>query len=334
MRDLIYIIDGTLSVLDEGQETNAGLLFKLLAEDAPSRTRQLAYHAGVQGDGARRWFRAAVGLGVNDAILHGYAFLAARYQPGDRIFLFGFSRGAYAVRSLAGLIDRVGLLRAENATQRHIRRAFRFYERSHISPVVEAFRIENCHQEVFIDMLGVWDTVKALGLPYPILSRISPMATEFHHHRLGPHIRNGFHALALDETRTAFDPVLWRSAPGWRGTLQQAWFAGSHSDIGGHPDSRGLSNIPLAWMIEKAERCGLRMPDNWRDRYPTDPLSKSVGTWKGIGSLFLFREPRRVPVGDGCFLHPSVRQRMQGLPKYKPKAQIDPTLLGAGETLV
>jgi len=323
-----------LSVLDEGQETNAGLLFKLLAEDAPSRTRQLAYHAGVQGDGPRRWFRAAVGLGVNDAILHGYAFLASRYQAGDRIYLFGFSRGAYAVRSLAGLIDQVGLLRAETATQRHIHRAFRFYERSHISPVVDAFRIENCHEGVYVDMVGVWDTVKALGLPYPILSRFSPMATEFHNHRLGPHIRNGIQALALDETRTAFNPVLWRESPAWRGRLRQAWFAGCHGDIGGAPESRGLSNIPLVWMLEQAERCGLRLPPNWRDRYPTDPAGKSVGSWRGIGRLFLFREPRRVPANDGCFLHPSVRERMRLLPKYKPKAEIAPSLFGAGETLV
>lgn len=328
MRDLIYIVDGTLSVLNEGQETNAGLLFKLLAEDAPSRTRQLAYHAGVQGDGARRWFRAAAGLGVNDAILHGYAFLASRYQPGDRIFLFGFSRGAYAVRSLAGLIDQVGLLRTENATQRNIHRAFRYYERSHISPVVKAFRIENCHDEVFVDMLGVWDTVKALGLPYPVLSRIAPMATEFHNHRLGPHIRHGFQALALDETRSAFSPVLWRDAPDWRGTLEQAWFAGSHGDIGGHPDSRGLSNIPLVWMIERAERCGMRLTKNWRERYPTDPAGKSVGSWRGVARFFLFREPRRIPASAGCYLHPSVRERMEALPKYRPKAEIHPDALG------
>ena len=334
MRDLIYIIDGTLSVLDEGRETNAGLLFKLLAEDAPSRTRQLAYHAGVQGEGSRRWFRAAVGLGVNDAILHGYAFLASRYQPGDRIFLFGYSRGAYAVRSLAGLIDQVGLLQAENATQRNIHRAFRYYERSHISPVVEAFRVENCHEEVFVEMLGVWDTVKALGLPYPGLSRFSPMATEFHNHRLGDHIRHGYHALALDETRTAFSPVLWRNAPGWSGVLEQAWFAGTHGDIGGHPAARGLSNIPLVWMLEKAEECGLKLTQNWRSRYPTDPLGKSVSSWKGVGGLFLFREPRRIPAGNGHFIHPSVRERMQGLPKYKPRAAFDETSPGAGETLV
>ncbi len=329
MRDLIYIIDGTLSVLDEGLETNAGLLFKLLAEHAPSRTRQLAYHPGVQGEGSRRWLRAAVGLGVNDAILHGYGFLASRYTPGDRIFLFGFSRGAYAVRSLAGLIDQVGLLQPENATERNIARAFRYYEKSRPSPVAEAFRVENCHDEVFIDMIGVWDTVKALGLPYPILSRFSPMATEFHNHRLGPHIRNGFQALALDETRTAFSPVLWRSAPGWRGALRQAWFAGSHGDVGGDPDSRPLSNIPLVWMIEQAEKCGMRTPDGWRDRYPTDPLGAPIGRWKGFAPLYLFRKPRRAPASHGCFLHPSVRERMDALPTYTPRAKIDRALLDA-----
>jgi uncharacterized protein (DUF2235 family) len=210
-RNLVFISDGTLSTLEPGVETNAGLLLKLLREVGRRPFQNFGYDPGVQGQGFARWFNAATGQGINLSILHGYAFLASRYRPGDRIFLFGYSRGAYAVRSLAGMIGTVGLLRQDKATERNIRQAFRLYEGNgtlHGSRVWAEFTAPRCHVEVPIEMLGVWDTVRALGLPYPVLSRLGHLAPEFHNDALGPHIRHGYHALALDEDRTAFTPIL------------------------------------------------------------------------------------------------------------------------------
>lgn len=322
-RTLVYIVDGTLSTLDPGRETNAGLLRNLLVEQGPSATLAIGYHPGVQGRGLERWLRAASGLGMNDAIIEGYAHIASRYRPGDRIFLFGYSRGAYAVRSLAGMIDRVGLLRAESALERRVHRAFRLYAAGRPRSR-DAFAERHCHASAMVEMIGVWDTVKALGLPYPILSRVHPMATEFHDHRLGRHIRFGCHALGLDEDRTAFDPVMWEYPEHWDGRLEQMWFPGAHGDAGGHvgryAKARPLSNIPLVWMLERAESLGLPLPEGWRERFPQDAGAPMLGSRRGVGRFFVFRRPRLVTPFDGEDLHDSVAERMEKL-RYVPKAR-------------
>ena len=127
VRNLVFICDGTLSSIKRGSETNAGLAYRLLAETGQSEVQRYEYDRGVQGSGWRKWLNAASGLGINHSIRRGYAFLAHHYRPGDRIFLLGYSRGAYAVRSLAGMIGRIGLLHRKYATERHVRLAFRFY---------------------------------------------------------------------------------------------------------------------------------------------------------------------------------------------------------------
>ncbi len=323
-RTLVYIVDGTLSSLEPGRETHAGRLFHLLEEGGHRASLALGYHPGVQGEGWRRWLRAAVGLGLNDAILEGYARLASWHHPGDRIFLFGYSRGAYAVRSLAGLIGRVGLLRPEAAIHRR-RGAGLPPLRIRAPEAIAAFRAAHClPQTPRIEMIGVWDTVKALGIPWPILSFIHPMATEFHDHDLGPHVRHGFHALALDEDRVAFRPELWDPSGDWPGHVRQLWFPGAHGDVGG--DLGGfdaalpLAHAPLLWMLEQAEAVGLALPPGWRDRFPADPTAPMLGPRRGIGRMFVIRTPREVRTREGEDLHPSVARRMEALP-YHPRAR-------------
>ncbi|MEM1314680.1 MAG: DUF2235 domain-containing protein [Pseudomonadota bacterium] len=335
-RDLAFIIDGTLSSLAPGEESHAGALHKLLSEGGARAARQHGYHPGVQGEGLSKWWRAAIGRGVNDSIRHGYAFLSSRARPGDRIFLFGYSRGAYAARSLAGLIDRMGLLRPEAALQRRVRRAFRHY-RHGPSRAAEAFSAAHCRPDVCVEMIGVWDTVKALGLPYPLLSRFHPMATEFHDHALGPSIRAGCHALALDEDRTAFSPVMWEDSPGWSGRIEQRWFPGAHMDVGGQlgafPSARPLGNLSLVWMLEQAEARGLALPEGWRARFPIDAAAPMHGPRRGVTRGFLLHAPRRVGAHPGEDLHPSVAERMEAL-DYAPRALGLEAQTGPGGPLV
>jgi len=160
-------------------------------------------------------------------------------------------------------------------------------------------------------MVGVWDTVKALGLRLPLLWMLSEKNHAFHNHHLGASIRHGFHALALDETRAVFAPVLWDCPPGWEGNVEQVWFRGAHGDIGGQigqlSAARALSNIPLVWLLDRAETCGLRLPDDWRARYPCDPEAPMVGTWKSWGKLFLLRAPRPLGQDPSERLHPSIQ---------------------------
>jgi uncharacterized protein (DUF2235 family) len=308
--DHVLILDGTLSTLDMGRETNAGLTFRLLTEGGRRAQRTVYYEPGLQWMGWRRLPDLAQGRGLDRQIARAYGWLASHYRPGDRIFLFGYSRGAYAVRSLAGLIDRIGLLRQDAATERNVRLAWRHYRTAPSAPAAQAFARASCHAEAPVEFLGVWDTVKALGLRLPFLWMLTERAHAFHNHVLGPTVRRGCHALALDETREVFAPILWDCPPGWEGDVEQVWFRGAHGDVGGQlggrDAARPLSNIPLVWMLERAEAAGLDLPPDWQPRFPQDVRAPMVGTWRTWGKFFLLRRRRVVGRDRSERLHSSV----------------------------
>jgi uncharacterized protein (DUF2235 family) len=309
--DHVIIIDGTMSSLEPGWETNAGLAYKLFREVQHSGM-SIRYEAGVQWQAWRHTIDVIEGRGINRQIRRVYGFLASRYRPGDRIFLFGYSRGAYAVRSLAGVIDRVGLLRADHATERNVEIAYRHYRRGTNGAAHRAFVKRFCHEDAAVEMVGVWDTVKALGFRAPVLWRLSEDRHAFHNHALGPAIRRGYHALALHETREAYSPVLWTSPDDWSGHMEQVWFRGTHGDVGGQLSgfdaARPLANIPLVWMLGKAEACGLELPEGWRARFPCDPDAPSVGSMRGWGKLFVLRKRRVVGNDPSEALHPTAER--------------------------
>ena len=293
----VVILDGTLATLSAGAETNAGLTYKLLAEGGRRADRTLFYETGLQWQDCAGLRAVIMGDGLDRQIERAYGHLASRYRPGDRIFLFGFSRGAFAVRSLAGVIHEVGLPRAEAATERTIRQAFRHYRQPPSAATAARFTRAYCHAEVPIEMVGVWDTVKALGLRLPLLWRLTEPAHAFHTHQLGPNVRHGYHALALDETRAAYAPEMWET-DGHAGRVEQRWFAGGHGDVGGElkgfAAARPRSNLALVWMLGRAEAAGLALPEGWRARFPCDAAAPSCGTWQGWGKLFLIRGRRAV----------------------------------------
>ncbi len=308
--DHVLILDGTMSSLMPGEETNAGLFYKLLRERGRIAGLSIYYEPGPQWEEWRQFHGAVMGRGINRQIRRTYGYLASRYRPGDRIFLIGFSRGAYAVRSLAGVIDKIGLLRHAHATERNVREAYRHYQLDPRSGAAAAFAAAHCHAEAPIEMVGVWDTVKALGVRLPLLWKLTEPAHSFHDHRLGPHIRHGFQALALDETRQVFEPILWDCSDAVAGQhVEQVWFRGAHGDVGGqlggYHAARPLANIPLVWMLERAERCALELPPGWRARFPRDAEAPSVGTLRGWGKAFLLRKRRPFGRDPSESIHPS-----------------------------
>lgn len=307
--DHVILLDGTMSTLDVGDETNIGLIYKLLAEAAESQNIGIYYEAGNQWSDWSKTLDIIEGRGINRQIQRVYGWLASRYRPGDRIFLLGYSRGAYAARSLAGVIDRVGLVRTDCATERMIREAYRHYQFDTDARVAAEFAREFCHAEVPIEMIGVFDTVKSLGFRAPFVWKWEEVKHAFHHHSLGKGVRHGFHALALDENREAFNPVLWDCPTDHSGVVEQVWFRGSHGDIGGQLSgfdvARPLANIPLVWMIEKLEACAMPLPEDWRVRFPLDPDARSVGTLRGWGKYFLARKRRVVGQDPSEVLHAS-----------------------------
>lgn len=299
-QDLVVMLDGTLSTLEEGKETNIGLIYKLLNAQSDGQIA-VYYESGLQWQTWRDGLDVMRGVGINRQIQRAYGFLASRYHPGDRIWLLGYSRGAFAVRSLAGLIDRVGLLRSKFATERHIQLAYRHYRNNPHGRAAQAFGRRFCYMHTAVEAVAVYDTVKALGLRLPILWRFTDPTHAFHSAHLGNIVKHGFQALALDETRTAYAPVLWEATEEWPGHVEQVWFRGSHGDIGGQlcgiAEARPLSNIPLTWMLEQLEGCGLDLPEDWQARFPQDPNAPSSGSWRGWGRFFLLRS-RRYPGGD------------------------------------
>jgi len=342
--DHIIILDGTMASLRKGERTNAGRLFLLLSTGKAQAGRSLYYDEGIPWRGWRRIMDVIEGRGLEEQILRAYGHLASHYREGDRIFLFGYSRGAFAVRSLAGVIAKVGLLRHDAATERNLRLAWRWYQRRGPEPGTEAgtgtFRRRFCHERAPIRMIGVWDTVKALGLRFPLLWMLTEARYAFHDPHPVADLDFALQALALDETRVVYEPVMWQSHPGSQTRIEQVWFRGAHGDVGGHlggyTAARPLSNIPLVWMLDRAAAAGLTLPPGWRSHYPCDPMAPMLGTWQGPGALFLYRRRRKVGRDPSERLHESVpesarlrwrfaRQGVAGKASYQPPGEISQT---------
>jgi uncharacterized protein (DUF2235 family) len=297
----VVIIDGTLASLEPERQSNASIAYNLIREIRPAARYSIRYEEGIQFLTWGNLIDIAAGRGITRQVRRAYGFIASRWRPGDRIFLFGFSRGAYAVRSLAGVIDQIGLLKPAHATERNINQVFRYYRDEKLSAGAQSFGAQYCWPGVSIDMIGVWDTVKAIGISWPVLWRLAPDPQDFHNHDLGATTKAGFHALALDESRRAFTPIMWAGRPEWVGRMEQVWFRGSHGDVGGFlggfEAARPLANLPLVWMMDRAEECGLDLPEGWRDRFPCNPDAPAHGTYRGIAKFYLMRK-RRIPLRD------------------------------------
>jgi uncharacterized protein (DUF2235 family) len=274
MKCLVVCCDGTWNRPDQidrgvAAPTNVAKIALALADEDDGGNRQLVqYQAGV---GTRRWERVlggGFGVGLSRNVQECYRFLVDNYEPGDKLYFFGFSRGAFTARSTVGLVRNSGILRPEH--RHRIKQAYALYRdpRRDSEPsgiAAELFRRSYSHSEVYIEFVGVWETVGALGIPIdgfrpPLLSRL----WTFHDMRLSRYVRNAFHALAIDERRAPFKPTLWvKQADAKQQTLEQVWFAGVHCDVGGGYRDPELSEIPLLWMAEKAHGCGLAFkPDH------------------------------------------------------------------------
>ena len=280
MKRLIVCSDGTWNTPDqrsggEFRPTNVVKMARAIAPSDPDGVAQVVFYDQGVGTGnlLDRVSGGAFGRGLDKNIEDGYRFLMHNYEPGDDIFLFGFSRGAYTVRSLAGLIYNAGLLRTANA---HLYPdAYRLYrdriDRPDSTRAVE-FK-EMLSYDVDITFLGVWDTVGAMGIPVRGLRRLSRGRYEFHGRGLSPRVKRAFHALAIDERRSPFRPSIWKGKSDDDQVVEQVWFPGVHSDIGGGYLETGLSDVAFHWMVTKAKGSSLAFEDSYiDDLLEPDPL--------------------------------------------------------------
>jgi uncharacterized protein (DUF2235 family) len=258
MKRLVCSLDGTWNDGDgPWPQTNVAKLHSAILPRDRKGVRQLVrYIAGMATtEGLRFSFlRGAVGLEVGTRIKLAYQFLRDVYEPGDEIYLFGFSRGAYDARSLASFVTLFGIAQAHGDFS--FDEAWKLYRQSdHKRDVDTLARLSAaCHYPVPIRCIGVWDTVGNIGNPFSGAARIS-RSLAFHDMRLHDTIDVALHALSIDETRGPFRPTLFTLAEGTtlaaHQHVEQTWFAGTHADVGGGWPESELSDIALLWMAER-----------------------------------------------------------------------------------
>lgn len=331
MKRIIICADGTWNeperkdpATGRPQPTNVLKVARAVLPRSNSGTDQVVYyHEGVGTEGGLDKLNGgAFGNGMSRNVRALYRFLVYNYEPDDELYFFGFSRGAFTVRTLAGFMHKVGLLGKDD--EYYTRNIYDLYQKSTPSDSQEwkkAFQhIEKDHPCPPIRFIGVWDTVGALGAP-GLLGRLNRNKYKYHDIGLNPMIQNAYHALAIDERRKPFEPSVWTKPLGWNGRLEQAWFAGVHSNVGGsyHPD--GLANEALHWIIEKAENLGLEFDSTFLRYYrPYCDLKLN----DSMTFMYKVMGPYVRPIGqhltDGEEIHQSAIDRMN-LPEcqYSPQ---------------
>jgi uncharacterized protein (DUF2235 family) len=314
-RNLIMCFDGTGNEYGVSR-TNVIRVCEIVARNDE---HQLLFYAPGVGTGGLDYEESAnismdrwTGSGIDKDLEEGYRFLMQVYQPGDKIFLFGFSRGAFTARSLAGMLYRCGLLHSYLGNL--VEYASKIYLKGNAD--YHAGLKSMFARECPVHFIGVWDSVEALS---------GNEEDKFHDYMLNSGIKYGYHALSIDEKRKKLTPCLWdekRIQPGQM--VEQVWFAGVHADVGGGYDEQELSEIPLRWILDKAHQCGLRLDEQAFRAIRGNPLGMQHescrGFWRALGTQQRKIAPRSK-------VHHSVKQRMAHKPlEYTPYARLPKTI--------
>jgi uncharacterized protein (DUF2235 family) len=262
MKRIIVCCDGTWNADDlQTNDTNVAILARAIhgSQQTGGTLQIVLYVRGVGTTGLKleSWIEGATGIGVDDNIRSAYQFIAQNYVPGDEIYLFGFSRGAFTARSLAGLITACGILFRQSLAA--LPDAWIYYRspKPHSPAVFAKTYGVQCHLDASIAFLGVWDTVGSLGIPGSLLAASNKAKFAFHDTSPSPLVKRAVQALAIDEHRRDFTPTFWTGAIPEGVSIEQVWFAGAHADVGGGYKTRKLADIPLVWMAKQAEAAGL-----------------------------------------------------------------------------
>lgn len=292
---IVICSDGTGNTSIKGRGTSVFKLFEAIdlnghRFDAELPPQIALYDDGVGTEDFRplKVFAGMTGFGLSRNVRQLYKELVRIYDPGDEIWLFGFSRGAFTVRTLAGMIARCGILdlnklaeRTARGLEREVHGAYRFYRRCFRTRLKSAFmgpapdpgdafkRVHSLDYDARIRFMGVWDTVDAVGLPFHLsdLLNTTLYRFKFPDYKLSPLVDQARHALALDDERLSFKPLLWDERDETTDRIQQVWFAGAHSNVGGGYPKQGMSLVALDWMLREAERQGLRILPTERRAY-------------------------------------------------------------------
>lgn len=318
-KKIIFCADGTWNHPHQPagvdpKDTNVFKIFNLVQQSSDQST---IYDDGVGADGLplEHLVGGAFGVGLFDKIKQGYGQIAKNYQKGDAIYLFGFSRGAYTARAIAGMLTVCGLPTV-NPPADIADRAFHAYFDRDDRPASLAALAPFGMETPRIAMQGMWDTVGALGITGPLFGISDPLVYGFIDTDLHENTDAAFHALAIDERRAEFKETLWEPTGRPDQILEQVWFAGVHSEVGGGSDEIGLSDITLSWMLRNAERMGLALTPAASQYHNIDP-KHALDQMKDSWSL-LWAFPRRRQIPAGATVANSVKIRLQHDDSYRP----------------
>jgi hypothetical protein len=300
VKRLVVCLDGTWNSADDGFATNVVKIMRAIAPaDRQGVAQVVFYDAGVGAEsyGLERVIDGVTGSGLERNIRDGYRFLAHNWRPGDEIYIFGFSRGAFTARSLCGFIDLVGLLPKREMDR--LGEAWALYRQpADRRDEAKCRKLQELSRPVDIKCLGVFDTVGARGVPLETL-RFLNRKYQFHNAELSGRVECAFQALAIDEKRGPFGPVLWQHkcghdiAGGDRLTrvVEQVWFPGVHSNVGGGWSDASLSDVALVWMIRRVQaNCRLAFDEDYiAEKLRPDPMGQIYDSrgWVYAGSRVL-----------------------------------------------
>lgn len=345
MKRIVICADGTWNERDQVDKqtkkrrpTNVTKVARAIRARAANGIDQIVYyHDGVGTEGGLDKFTGgAFGHGIEENVRSIYRFILYNYLDGDELYMFGFSRGAFTVRTLAGFMNLVGLVQKDD--DYYLPEVYACYE-SQATPDSEhwkrAFhRVRGTLPCPPIRFVGAWDTVGALGAPGLLGQLFNRGKYKYHDVGLNPHIQHAYHALAIDERRKPFAPNLWARPAGWSGTLEQVWFAGVHSNVGGSLTPDGLANEALHWMVEKAEALGLEFDKPFLANYL--PCFNSV-LHDSMSAAYRAMGANQRRIGDnrahGEAVHQSVLDRMLHAPSAYAPPNVSAVLPTTGPTL-
>lgn len=258
-KKIVFCADGTWD--DPNSNSNVCQLYNALEQTQDVQTVLYDSGVGTNGQPIDKWLGGGLGAGLFQKIKNGYADIALVYQPGDQLYLFGFSRGAYTARSLAGMIAICGLPTKMQSDSQCVDMAFEAYRNvAQRDELLQTLNQQFAMDDAKIQLLGVWDTVGSLGIP-AIFGEIDPIQYGFLSTTLHPDVLNAVQALSIDEERMQFQPAVWTNSSTAGQAVTQVWFAGVHCDVGGGYAADGdgfcLANITLRWMASFAAAQGL-----------------------------------------------------------------------------
>ncbi len=344
MKNIILLSDGTGNTNIKDRGTNVFKLYEAI-DFHSTEPEQVAFYddgVGTQEFKPLKLVGGAFGWGLSRNVRKLYRDLVEAYEEDAEIYLFGFSRGAFTVRSLAGFIAKQGILKYENyqtdeelnnAVWQHYeayRGQCQAYLERPIAPLRKKFiKAQEVHAKApIIKFIGVWDTVDAVGLPFDEATNFLNnyiFRFKFPDLNLNEYVVKACHALSIDDERQSFHPLLWNNDAKNPDRIEQVWFSGVHANVGGGYPQQGLSMVTLDWMMKKATAAGIRFiaTDLTLAHDKEYAFDKLYDSRSGLGSYYRYKPRNIAELCKKCnitpIIHESAIQRIaEGILDYAP----------------